>query len=198
MPEAKVDELIARGFIPAQYRELWLDPDYDEIAEKQFNVIPRTGREPGETCEPLGVEDSHLCWNDYDHHPYLAYDLEQLKAMAETDAVAAEAVAMRLPSANQQERLRYAMLASRLSGKSGPIMRYVYRDNPQAQDPHYLEKSLDRFALALFGERMGYPYRFSVELEGKLRKDFNLSRSELREALNQRRADLYAQWEGES
>lgn len=198
MTEAMVDELIARGFIPAEYRELWLDPNYDEIAEKRFNVIPKTGREPGETCEPLGVEGSHLCWNDYGYHPYLAYDIEQLKSMATTDAMAAEAVAMRLPAEATRERLEYAMLASRLSGKSGPIMRHVYLYDPHQQDPHYFEKSLDRFALALFGERMGYPYRFSVELEAKIRKDFSLTRNDLREALKQRRAELFAAWEAES
>ncbi len=198
MTPERVDELIARGFVPAKYRTLWLDPDYDEIAERRFNVIPKTRREPGEVCEPLGVEGSQLCWNDYGYHPYLAYELEQLKSMADMDAAAAEAVAMRLPANNEDERLHFVMLASRLSGKAGPIMRHVYRNEPRAQDPQYFEKSLDRFSLALFGERMGYPYRFSVELEAKLRNDFNLTRDQLREALDRRRSALYEAWRGES
>lgn len=188
--EAHVDRLIESGFIPARYRALWLDPDYDRIVQERFNVIPQVTVPAGETCDPTLFDGGYVCWNKYDHHPYLAYDLDHLRAMADSDAAAAEALALRLPGDELHERLHYALLAAKLSGKSGPIMRFVYTFTPDTESPNYANQLLDRYAIALAGESMGYPYRFSRELERHILRDLKLTRDQLQAALRDRRITL--------
>ena len=194
MTAERVDELIQQGFIPAEYRDLWLDPDYHRIAEERFNVIPRGGISADEACVPLELDGEILCWNEYGYHPYLTYEMEDLRQMASTDAEAAEALAIRLPKENRSERMHYALEASRLSGKSGPIMRFAYSLNPDAESPRYFDEMLDRYAIAVAGESLGYPYRLSRELELTIRREFELSGEEFREALRGRRVTLQEGW----
>ncbi len=194
MTEERVDDLIQRGFIPAEYRDLWLDPDYQRIAEEQFNVIPKVANSTDEGCEPLELNDEILCWNEYGYHPYLTYDIGELRQMASTDAAAAEALAILLPHKDQRERMHFALEASRLSGKSGPIMRFAYSLTPDASSPHYFDDMLDRYAIALAGESLGYPYRLSRELEITIRREFDLSREEFSEAVRGRRVTLQEEW----
>lgn len=196
--EATLDSLIARGYIPLEYRELWLDPDAERILQERFQVIPRVKLPKGEVCDPIEFDGGYVCWNKYGHHPYLAYDLDDLRDMAESDAVAAEALSMRLPYENHHERLHYALLASNLSGKSGPIMRFAYSYSPRKESPNYADQLLDRYAIALTAEGMGYPYRFSRELEDHIRRDLNLSGIELREAMIGRRVTLLEKMGGGS
>lgn len=187
---AQIDRLISRGFIPSEYRELWLDPDVEQIIKERFDVIPRIELPDGEVCDPIEIDGDQVCWNQYGHHPYLAYDLDDLRRMAESDAVAAEALSLRLPQEKMHERLHYALLASKLSGKSGPIMRFAYSFTPDKDSPDYAEQLLDRYAIALTAEGMGYPYRFSREIENHIRRDLQLSRDELHEAMIGRRVTL--------
>ncbi len=194
MTEERVDEMIRRGYIPAEYRDLWLDPDYQRIAEERFNVIPKISDESGQACVPLDFDGRIICWNEYGYHPYLTYDVDELRQMAATDAAAAEALVFRLPHDNRQERMHYALEASRLSGKSGPIMRFAYSFTPDASSPQYLDEMLDRYAIALAGESLGYPYRLSRELEIMIRREFNLSSDEFREALSGRRVTMQEAW----
>ncbi len=194
MTEERVDDLIQRGFIPAEYRDLWLDPDYQRIAEERFNVIPRVAQSSDEACIPLELDGEVLCWNEYGYHPYLAYEIDELRQMAATDAAAAEALVFRLPYNNQRERMQYALEASRLSGKSGPIMRFAYSITPNANSPRYFDEMLDRYAIAVAGESLGYPYRLSRELELNIRSEFDLSGDEFREALRGRRVDMQEEW----
>lgn len=188
--EAQVDRLISRGYIPAEYRELWLDPDVEQVIQERFDVIPRIELPDGEVCDPIEFDGGHVCWNQYGHHPYLAYDLDDLRHMAESDAVAAEALSLRLAEENHHERLHYALLASKLSGKSGPIMRFAYSFTPDKDSPDFADQLLDRYAIALTAEGMGYPYRFSREIEDHIRRDLHLSRDELHEAMIGRRVTL--------
>ncbi len=193
-----VDRLIRRGFIPEEYRELWLDPDYERIAEERFNVIPKVSTEDGEACVPLELDESDICWNEYGYHPYLTYDLETLRQLASSEAAAAEALSIRLPRGNVSERLHFSLQASRLSGKSGPIMRFAYTFVPDRNSPHYRDQMLDRYALALAGEALGYPYRLSRELELQIQREFDLSREEFRDALRGRRVTLREAWGDQS
>ncbi len=193
-----VDRLIQRGFIPEEYRDLWLDPDYERIAEQRFNVIPKVATEDGEACVPLELDESELCWNEYGYHPYLTYDLDTLRQLASTEAAAAEALSFRLPRDNVSERLHFSLQASRLSGKSGPIMRFAYTFVPDESSPHYLDQMLDRYAIALAGEALGYPYRLSRELELQIQREFDLSREDFREALRGRRVTLRDAWGDQS
>lgn len=196
--EAQVDRLIERGFIPAEYRELWLRSDVEQLIQERFDVIPRVELADGEVCDPIKFDGGHVCWNQYGHHPYLAYDLDDLRRMAESDAVAAEALSLRLPQEKMHERLHYALLASKLSGKSGPIMRFAYSFTPDKDSPDYAEQLLDRYAIALTAEGMGYPYRFSREIENHIRRDLQLSRDELHEAMIGRRVTLLKELGGGS
>ena len=198
MDEATVDRLIARGFIPREYRELWLDPDAEKIIQERFDVIPRVELPKGEVCAPIEFDGGHVCWNRYGHHPYLAYDLDALRHRAESDAVAAEALSLRLPHENLHERLHYALLASKLSGKSGPIMRFAYSFTPDKNSPDYADQLLDRYAIALTAEAMGFPYRLSRELENHIARDLNLSREQLDDAMNGRRVTLLQEMGGGS
>lgn len=194
MPPERVDELIARGFIPAEYRELWLDPNYQTIAEERFNVIPNISAEGREACVQLMIDGRILCWNEYGYHPYLTYEVDQLREMASTDAAAAEALVILLPISNRQERMQYALEASRLSGKSGPIMRFAYSFSPDRTSPRYFDEMLDRYAIAVAGESLGYPYRLSRELEIAIRREFDLSDEEFRDALRGRRVTMQEAW----
>ena len=194
MSEERVDDLIERGYIPAEYRDLWLEPDYQRIAEERFNVIPKVAASSDEGCVPLELDGEIMCWNEYGYHPYLTYELEDLRQMASTDAAAAEALVFRLPHSDQSERMRYALEASRLSGKSGPIMRFAYSLSPRPESPRYFDEMLDRYAIALAGESMGYPYRLSRELEIMIRQEFGLSDAEFREALRGRRVTMQQEW----
>ena len=192
--EERVDDLIRRGFIPAEYRDLWLDPDYQRIAEERFNVIPKVAASTDEGCVPLELDGEIMCWNEYGYHPYLTYDIDELRQMASTDAAAAEALVFRLPYSDQSERMHYALEASRLSGKSGPIMRFAYSLTPNAESPRYFDEMLDRYAIAVAGESLGYPYRLSRELEIMIRREFDLSTEEFREALRGRRVTMQQEW----
>ncbi len=190
----RVDRLIERGFIPAQYRDLWLDPDYHRIAEERFNVIPKVGSESDEACVPLELDTDTICWNEYGYHPYLTYEVDELRQMAATDAAAAEALVFRLPRQNMRERMHYALEASRLSDKSGPIMRFAYTFTPDADSPRYFDQMLDRYAIAVAGESLGYPYRLSRELEIQIRREFDLSVEEFRDSLRGRRVTMQSEW----
>ncbi len=194
MTAERVDELIQRGFVPAEYRDLWLDPDYQRIAEERFNVIPRVAPAADEACVPLELDGEILCWNEYGYHPYLTYEIEELRQMASTDAAAAEALVFRLPYENRRERMHFALEASRLSGRSGPIMRFAYSFVPDSESPHYFDEMLDRYAIAVAGESLGYPYRLSRELELAIRREFGLSGEEFREALRGRRVTMQEEW----
>ena len=194
MTEERLDDLIRRGFIPAEYRDLWLDPDYQRIAEERFNVIPKVARSSDDGCARLELGGEAVCWNEYGYHPYLTYAIEELRQMASTDAAAAEALVFLLPRENRRERMQYALEASRLSGKSGPIMRFAYSFTPDANSPRYFDEMLDRYAIAAAGESFGYPYRLSRELELMIRNEFNLSVDEFREALSGRRVDMQQEW----
>ena len=190
----RVDHLIDRGFIPPQYRDLWLDPDYRRIAEERFNVIPKVAQDGDEACVPLDFDTETICWNEYGYHPYLTYDVDELRQMAGTDAAAAEALVFRLPRENRRERMHYALEASRLSDKSGPIMRFAYSFTPDASSPRYFDQMLDRYAIAVAGESLGYPYRLSRELEIQIRREFDLSVEEFRDALRGRRVTMQQEW----
>ena len=194
MTPEQVDDFIARGFIPSEYRDLWLNPDYRRISEERFNVIPRIARGRDEACIPLELDAEIICWNEYGYHPYLTYDVEALRQMATTDAAAAEALVFRLPRDNIRERMHFALEASRLSDKSGPIMRFAYSFTPDSNSPRYFDEMLDRYALALAGESLGYPYRLSRELEIQIRREFNLSVEDFRVALSGRRVTMQEEW----
>lgn len=191
---ARVDALVKQGFIPPEYRELWLDPDYERIANERFNVIPKASSPDKGPCNLTTVDSGVICWSDFGHHPYLAYSLSDLKQMADTDPAAAEALALRLPQENRDQRLHFALKASQLSGKSGPIMRFVYTLAPDRNSPNYADQLLDRYAIALAGEAMGYPYRLSRELEIQIMRDLGLGPEELDEAMNKRRVSLAETW----
>ncbi len=194
MSAEQVDDLIARGFVPREYRALWLDPDYQRIAEEQFNVIPKVAAADGESCVPLAFDSETICWNEYGYHPYLTYAIDDLRQMAGTDAAAAEALVFRLPEENLRERMHYALEASRLSGKSGPIMRFAYSFTPDASSENYFDQMLDRYAIAVAGESLGYPYRLSRELELRIRHEFDLGAEEFRDALRGRRVTMQEAW----
>lgn len=192
--EQRVDELIADGLVPPNFREFWLDPEFDRVANEAFYSIPRNLRVAGQTCDTLRVGEYEICWNEYGHHPYLAYAVADLKVMADTDAAAAEALSIMLPVG--PERLHYTLQSARLSGKAGPVMGFAYIYKPSKRDPEYRDQLLDQYTIARMGESLGYHYRFSRELEPHILSELNITRRQLFDELRGRPLKLLEGWEG--
>lgn len=73
-------------------------------------------------------------------------------------------------------------------------MRFAYTFTPDADSPRYFDQMLDRYAIAVAGESLGYPYRLSRELEIQIRSEFDLSAEEFRDALRGRRVTMQEAW----
>ena len=121
----------------------------EEIAAyNKLHVIPFNPT-VGEECGPMrielddgAVEDSYNCVPVYERpeHPYKSLSIEELTELVEfnNDAEAAAIASRYAPT--RQERLSFAIQASTLSGKSGPVLRYARRsttllvENPSPED----------------------------------------------------------------
>ena len=140
----------------------------------QFAVIPTTrAQDPEEPCHRLEGEGQPICWNQLGYHPYLAYPLDTLRQMAATDAAAAEALSIRLPYKERDQKIAFALLASDLSGKSGPLYRLVSMISWSSR-----QNSFEAVGFLLLGDRLG-----SFRPEGDFRltvlmSEYDLTREE--------------------
>lgn len=145
-------------------------------AWSQAYVIPLTRSDEYEECDVLSVDGRDVCWNQLGYSPYLALGLDGLRQMAVNDPVAADALVLRLPVFSD-ERRAYAIHASQLSGKPGPIYRYVMMTPLDSDD---LEQQLEMYALLLYADTFGPPEPKAEMLEHSLRAGLALSSEELK------------------
>ncbi len=191
--EASIDSLIARGHGNPDYREALIAADTDQAWQDlwvQFEVIPNTyTRHPRTSCQYIeNADGGSLCWDDYGFHPYLTMPVEDLRIIGDTDPAAAEALSILLPRDARDERMFYALQASYLSGKSGPLHRFATLMPASTND---LEARLDRYALFRLGDYQGTPIYRARELELALQRDLEMTNAELRQAARERLQDLF-------
>ena len=194
-----VDRLIAEGSIPAQHRDLWLatpynTPDGETKLRNLFEVIPedRSG-----ACE-YPAQGPRICWNHFDNHPYLMYDLDTLRQLAaEDDAVAAAALSIAIPYTSPgsfEERFYYATRAAELTGKGGDILRFsheaiVHPAFRRMENPGALAEI---YVFARHADSFDTSWRRSVRLETTLVRHRGWERDDLQTRADEIIAELYA------
>lgn len=174
---------VDRGLIDERYVDLWLEDDYLDVVQQRFYVLQRDRQaRENDGCDLHEVEGGQpVCWNEWGYDPYLGYGLDTLEAMAETDAPAAAALALRL--GDRETSLYYALRAATLSGRPGPLVRFLSSRNEPADDPdRHRRQLLESYVLALLIDDMGYPYRHSTTWAYSLRRE-GLSSQEIDAAL---------------
>lgn len=161
--------VIDQGYVDARYADLFLRDDYLAVVQEQFHVVKQAPLAAEElACDRHDVEHGRaICWNRWGYEPYLSYDLPALQSMADSDPVAAAALALRLE--DPEASLYYAIRATRLADKPGPLVRYLTM-HANASGQHAGASLLRRYALALMVDDMGYPYRYSVGLAQELER----------------------------
>ena len=138
-----------------------IDEITPEWIEANF-VLPRA-QSPSPHCETIALDSGHsVCWEEFGRHPYLQYSVESLKPIATDDAEAAAALAVLLLHIDKKASMRYALLASELSGKLGPVATYLGSVN---FDQDSIDELLDLYALARHIEFEGWdrPVAYSFE-----------------------------------
>ncbi|MEM7504520.1 MAG: hypothetical protein AAF417_20960 [Pseudomonadota bacterium] len=169
-PPGWLRHVIEQGYINARYADLFLRDDYLGAVQEQFHVLKQAPLAPEEeACDRHDIEHARsVCWNRWGYEPYFTYEIATLQSMAESDAVAAATLAIRLE--DEDARLYYAIRSTRLSGKPGPLVRYLtmHASTPDPQTAN--DALLRRYALALIVDDMGYPYRYSVGLAQDLER----------------------------
>ena len=169
-PPDWLQDVIEQGYINERYAELFLRDDYQGAVQEQFHVLKQAPLAPEEeACDRHDIEHGRpVCWNRWGYEPYFTYEIATLQSMAENDAVAAATLAIRLE--DEEARLYYAIRSTRLSGKPGPLVRYLtmHANTPDPQTAN--DALLRRYALALIVDDMGYPYRYSVGLAQDLER----------------------------
>lgn len=163
-----LQSVVDRGYVDERYADLMLRDDYEEVLQERFHVLKQQpGVREEEGCELAPApEGEALCWNEWGYHPYLTLELAALRSMASSDALASEALSIR--SSDGEASLYYAVQASRLSGKPGPIVRYLSRHSRSPDLDTDNTEQLRRYMLALVVDEMGYPYRHSAEIAWRL------------------------------
>ena len=116
---------------------------YNKLHVVPFN--PAVRQECGPSRIELGdgvFEDSYGCVPVYERpeHPYESLSIEELRELVEFNADAEAAAIASRYAPTRQERLGFAIQASVLSGKSGPVLRHARRTttllvkNPSSED----------------------------------------------------------------
>ncbi len=146
-----------------------------QINWADHHVIPTTRHENDTSCDVLEIDGERVCWNQLDYNPYLAYSIEQLRQMASEDAMAADALVQRLPR-RSDERMAYAIHATNLSGKPGPIYRYVMM-TPIAGDDY--QRQLEMYSLLRYADSMASPEPKAVWFEKLLLSKLELDQKGL-------------------
>lgn len=169
-PPDWLQDVIDQGHIDERYADLFLRDDYLDAVQEQFHVLKQAPLAPEEeNCDRQDVEYGRsVCWNRWSYEPYFTYELATLQSMAESDPVAAATLAIRME--DEEARLYYAVRATRLSGKPGPLVRYLTMHADASAPQGAGDALLRRYALALIVDEMGYPYRYSVGLANDLER----------------------------
>ena len=172
----RMDELIAQGVVNAEFVDYAQMGEADPRFQERFYVLKRRGVSDTEPCAKIQLtEESHTCWNDYQYNPYFAYNSDTLRNLADTDALAAAVLALKLEAGKQREEsLYYRLLSAQLSGKPGPLVQYLRTQSvslgPDGKSIVNLDHALEKFAVAVLVDQMGYPYMFAPELQRSMRR----------------------------
>ncbi len=137
--------------------------ELDKAVQKHL-VIPKSSGKSTENCAEIKTTDAEItCWDHYNFHPYFGYSDATLKALADSDAAAAQILGFKLLTTNAAAaRTRYLQAAT-LSGKAGPLVEYLAIDVPRVASGQLAELSHAQwhYAIALLVDFIGFPYSYT-------------------------------------
>ncbi len=170
--ESSIDERLLRyvdaGYVNREFLDFAKVGDRDPRFQERFFVLRRSTTPATLKCFKVALDDqTHTCWDDYAYNPYFAYDVATLRQLADTDAVAAVVLAIKLELTSAGESLYFRLRSAQLSGKPGPLVAYL-RTHSVSFDTHTyelvnVEEALQQYTIALVVDAMGYPYRQAKE-----------------------------------
>ena len=161
---AVVEQAEERDRVFRDERETFL-ANYPVIDQEFLNskfVLPRNIATADDPCVPIEmpVGDTR-CWEDFGFDPYLQYDLDVLISTAADDPKASAVLSLMYRADEPEKSLFYALQASHLTGKPGPLYRYTQHIRRVGD----IEGTLDMYAIAMYAESMN----FQIPISGQYR-----------------------------
>ncbi len=189
----QLDRDIEMGLKSEEFRDFWLQWESGDPIFADFMVI--SYREPMEwplpPCETtLETPGGDLCWELYDHNPYLTYDAETLRSLAPTDATAAAALAYVLPEERFEERLAYALHATRMTGKGATLFSAIRDLTGQSSSREDIPEMLQAYAVYRVAEGFGLPANLSYQVRENIQA-FGMSDDEFMRAATRTNTELW-------
>lgn len=184
---------IEMGRKPEEFRDFWLEWEAGDPIFADYMVI--SYREPAEwplpPCETtLETPGGDLCWELFGHNPYLTYDAETLRSLAPTDATAAAALAYVLLPENLEERLAYALYATRMTGKGATLFPAIRDLTGQSSSRDDLPEMLQVYAVYRVAEGFGLPANLSYDVRASIQA-LGLSDDEFERAVTRTNTELW-------
>ncbi len=177
---------VPEGVLVSDHPEMFkhIPPVTEEWIEANF-VLPYV-HEQAPSCTNLELPTGAvICWEEYEFHPYLQYEVASLEQIADTDAAAASALSVMFVNIDNDKAFEHAFHASELSGEMGPLYRFIA---VVRYDSSSVDDLLEMYALARYMEFRGWdrPQAYNYELA---LKRLGLTKSEIVAAANERPID---------
>lgn len=160
----------------------WYPVNNQAFQDRTF-VLPRVFATDDGKCVPIEMPvGNSRCWEEYGFNPYFQYDLDVLTSTAASDAQASAVLALMYRYEDPERSLFYALQATRLSDKPGPLYRYIQAVETNTEIDHLL----DLYAVALYAENAGFELPISDQYRYWLRGE-GLTDAEIDERMIDRR-----------